>query len=107
MTEAEFDSINEIFENAMKVKGENFIKFVKFAGLLQGFCSITINRMRRAEVNERIIDNTAEDASKTCALLTYEFAQAMGLSEDDVVEALNMVDTIDDRAKAVLGINKH
>lgn len=95
MNKENLDAIKEIFDTAKAIKGENFVKFVRFSGVLQGYCSTTLAKVSSISKDKELFSDMVDDASTISALLTDAYATALNLSDADVSEALELVDTID------------
>lgn len=92
--------VNEILTNARSVKGENFVKFVKFTGIVHAFCNITINNaVMKARMTEEEFMDFADDGARLVSIICEEYAASLGLSDSDIDEALTLVEQINDRIK--------
>lgn len=91
--EAHFNSVREMLDNAASVKGVPFVKFVKFNGLLQGFFTTTLSMVAK-DLNEEKLEIMSENMTCLAAAVCSEYAEALKLSSNDVVEALELVDRI-------------
>jgi hypothetical protein len=100
MNQENLDSIKEIFDTARAIKGDNFVKFVRFSGVLQGYCLSTLAKVNAISNDKELFSDMVDDASTISALLTDAYATALNLSDADVSEALELVDTIDKKVMA-------
>ena len=96
---AMLDSIEEMFDTAKSVRGQEFIKMVKFVGTLNATMRMLLREIRTnggntdAETNEYITQSAAFASSVLCA----EHARALGIKDEDLQDIFKLVDNIEEK----------
>jgi hypothetical protein len=96
MEHKQLQSVMDIFENANKVKGRDFVNFIKFVGLTQGFCTTMLSKCLSLGATQEEMDQLAVDAANLSSMLCTAYANAIDVSEQDMEEALRLVEKIDE-----------
>lgn len=94
--------VAEIIDNARRVKGEDFVKLLRLSGIMHGFCMLSITRLDGANADNEVVERMCSDASIVWEEVCSAYAEALGLGETDMEEALKLLSTIDDKMFAAI-----
>jgi hypothetical protein len=95
----QLQSIEEIFNNTLSVKGKDFAEMVKFTGTMQSYTRMVIAELVEANASEEQIASMVERSALFASALCKAHLDALNVSVDQLDEIFKIVDNVETKVR--------